>query len=310
VTRKAIAMRWALAMACTATFAGVASTAGAQSFDSPQRVDTTVSLERGGTVSVSVWSGHVNVTGNSGSSVRIRGTVERDAMEVRARSSNVTISMESEYRHGGRAELDITVPEGTSVVIEGYSASYVIQAVKAAVKAETLSGSIRVTDARGKVNVSAVSGNVDVTDIDGDVRAESVSGTITMSGIEGDIEGESVSGEVSISRAKSRSVRSESVSGAISYRGTFDPSGTYTFKSHSGQLLLGMPADAGASVTMQTFSGNVDSDFPVTLESGRQRLGHESRMEFKVGNGRSRVVVETFSGDIKIQRSTTSDNRE
>jgi DUF4097 and DUF4098 domain-containing protein YvlB len=310
VMRKAIAMRWALAMACTATFAGVASTAGAQSFDSPQRVDTTVSLERGGTVSVSVWSGHVNVTGNSGSSVRIRGTVERDAMEVRARSSNVTISMESEYRHGGRAELDITVPEGTSVVIEGYSASYVIQAVKAAVKAETLSGSIRVTDARGKVNVSAVSGNVDVTDIDGDVRAESVSGTITMSGIEGDIEGESVSGEVSISRAKSRSVRAETVSAAIAYRGTFDPSGTYTFKSHSGQLLLGMPADAGASVTMQTFSGNVDSDFPVTLESGRQRLGHESRMEFKVGNGRSRVVVETFSGDIKIQRSTTSDNRE
>jgi DUF4097 and DUF4098 domain-containing protein YvlB len=308
--RKAIAMRLALAIAFTAAFTGVSSTASAQSFDSPQRVDTTISLERGGTVSISVWSGQVNVTGSSGSSVRIRGTVERDAMEVRARSSNVTISMESEYRHGGRADLEISVPEGTSVILEGYSAPYVIRGVKASVKAETLSGSIRVTGAGGKVNVGSVSGDIDVRDVDGDVRAESVSGTITMAGIDGDIEGESVSGGVSISRAKSRSVRAETVSGEIAYRGTFDPSGTYTFKSHSGRLLLGMPADAGASVTMQTFSGNVDSDFPVTLESGRQRLGHESRMEFKVGNGRSRVVVETFSGDIKIQRSTTSDNRE
>jgi DUF4097 and DUF4098 domain-containing protein YvlB len=71
-----------------------------------------------------------------------------------------------------------------------------------------------------------------------------------------------------------------------------------------------MPADAGATVSLQTFSGNVDSDFPVTLETGRSRMGHESRFQFKIGNGRSRIVLETFSGDIKIQRSTNSDNKE
>jgi hypothetical protein len=39
-------------------------------------------------------------------------------------------------------------------------------------------------------------------------------------------------------------------------------------------------------------------------------MGHESRFQFKIGNGRSRIVLETFSGDIKIQRSTNSDNKE
>ena len=289
---------------------GAASTARAQNFDSPQRVDTTVSLERGGTLSVSVWSGRVNISAGSGSSVRIRGTVERDAMEVRARSSSVTISMESEIRHGGRAELDITVPEGTNVALEGYSAPYVIQGVKGGVQAETLSGSIRVSDAAGKVMLETVSGNIDVSRVDGDVRAETVSGTVAANDVEGDVESESVSGPITIGRAKSSSVRAESVSGTISYRGTLDPSGNYEFKSHAGRIVLGVPADAGATVSLQTFSGNVDSDFPVTLETGRSRMGHESRFQFKIGNGRSRIVLESFSGDIKIQRSTNSDNKE
>jgi DUF4097 and DUF4098 domain-containing protein YvlB len=300
-------MRLALA---AAVVMGAASNARAQSFESPQRVDTTVSLEKGGTLSVSVWSGRVNVSAGSGSSVRVRGTVERDAMQLRARSSGVSISMESERRHGGRAELDITVPEGTDVVLEGYSAPYVIQGVKGGVRAESLSGSIRVSDAARRVLLETVSGNIDVTKVDGDVRAESVSGTQTMTDVAGDIESESVSGTISISRAKSTSVRAETVSGSIGYRGTFEPSGNYEFRSHSGRVTLGMPADAGATVSLQTFNGNVDSDFPVTLESGRGRRGHESRFDFKIGNGRTRIVLETFSGDIKIQRSTNSDNKE
>lgn len=302
-----IATRLALAVA---VMLGAAGTARAQNFDSPQRVDTTVSLERGGTLSVSVWSGRVNISAGSGSSVRVRGTVERDAMELRARSSSVSISMESEIRHGGRAELDITVPEGTNIVLEGYSAPYVVRGVKGAVQAETLSGSIRVSDAIGRVTLETVSGNIDVSGVDGDVRAETVSGSVAMNDVNGGVESESVSGTISIGRAKSSSVRAESVSGTISYRGTFDPSGNYEFKSHAGRVVLSMPADAGATVSLQTFSGNVDSDFPVTLETGRSRMGHESRFQFKIGNGRSRIVLETFSGDIKIQRSTNSDNKE
>jgi DUF4097 and DUF4098 domain-containing protein YvlB len=305
--RRIIATRLALAVA---VMLGVAGTARAQNFDSPQRVDTTVSLERGGTLSVSVWSGRVNISAGSGSSVRVRGTVERDAMELRARSSSVNISMESEIRHGGRAELDITVPEGTNIVLEGYSAPYVVRGVKGAVQAETLSGSIRVSDAIGRVTLETVSGNIDVSGVDGDVRAETVSGSVAMNDVNGGVESESVSGTISIGRAKSSSVRAESVSGTISYRGTFDPSGNYEFKSHAGRVVLSMPADAGATVSLQTFSGNVDSDFPVTLETGRSRLGHESRFQINIGNCRSRIVLETFSGDIKNQRSTNSDNKD
>ena len=275
-----------------------------------ERVDTSFTIERGGTLSVSVYSGRVNVVGGSGSTVRVRGSVEKGELDLRARPTSVTISTQPEGPHGGRADLDITVPTGTRVVLEGFSAPFSVRGVKGEAKVETLSGSIVVSDAVGRVNVGAVSGNIQVSQVKGDVRAEAVSGWVELADIDGDIESESVSGRILMTGATSKSVRAETVSGSISYSGTFEPAGNYIVKSHSGRLTLGMPPGAGATVSLETFSGNVDSDFPVTLESGTSRSGHESKFEFRIGNGGSRIVAETFSGDIRIQRSTTRDNRE
>ena len=296
-------------MAAAALIAPAA--AGAQQSSAyREKVDTSVTMERGGTLSVSVYSGRVNVVGTNGSTVRIRGTGERGEMDIRARSTSVTISMQPEGPRGGRADLEITVPIGTRVALEGFSAPFSVRGVKGETKVESLSGSIVVFDAVGRVNVGSVSGNIQVSQVKGDLRAEAVSGTLDLTDIDGDIEGESVSGRILMTGATSRSVRAETVSGSVGYSGTFDPSGNYIFKSHSGRLTMGMRPDAGATVSLETFSGNVDSDFPVTLESGTTRSGHESKFEFRIGNGRSRIVAETFSGDIRIQRSTTRDNRE
>lgn len=275
-----------------------------------QKVDTSVALERGGTLSVSLHAGSVNVVGTTGSTVRIRGTIERGDMDLRARSTSVAISIEQDGSRGGRADLQIAVPTGTRVVMEGFSTPFSVIGVRGEAKIESLSGSVHVSDAVGKVNVASVSGNIDVKRVKGDLRAEAVSGRVDLTDIEGDIESESVSGRVTISGAVSRLVRAETVSGAVGYSGTFDPGGNYVFRSHSGSLTLGLAADAGATVSLETFSGNVDSEFPVTLETGSSRSGHESKFEFRIGNGRSRIVAETFSGDIRIQRSTTRDQRE
>jgi DUF4097 and DUF4098 domain-containing protein YvlB len=137
-----------------------------------------------------------------------------------------------------------------------------------------------------------------------------VSGRVDISNINGDIESESVSGHIWITGARSKLARAESVSGSVSYSGMVDPAGTYTFKSNAGRITLAVPPDIGATVSLETFSGSVDSDFPVTLGSGTNRMGHDSKFEFKIGNGRARIILETFSGNIKIQRGTGRENQE
>ena len=287
----------------------VASAAGAQNFDRPQRVDTTLTLDRNGTVRVAIYSGHVNVVGTSGSQVHIRGTSERDELDIRDRGGSISVSLEPDQGHGGRAELEISVPVGTNVVLEAFSATLSVRGVKGEAKLEALSGDLVISDAVGTVSAETVSGDIDVGKVDGNVRAESVSGSIGIADVDGDIATETVSGRINMVRAKSKSVRAETVGGSIGYSGTIDQLGNYVFKTHSGRLTLGIPPNSGATVSLQTFSGTVDSDFPVTMESGKQQSGHESRFEFRIGDGRSRIVLETFSGNIIIQRSTTT-NRE
>jgi DUF4097 and DUF4098 domain-containing protein YvlB len=97
------------------------------------------------------------------------------------------------------------------------------------------------------------------------------------------------------------------VSGDVTYAGTVDPAGRYDFRSHSGTVRLVLPAGTNASLSVETFSGDIDSAFPLTLrpeaapaEGGRKR---PRRMEFTIGSGGPRITAESFSGDLVIERS-------
>jgi DUF4097 and DUF4098 domain-containing protein YvlB len=287
-----------------------ARNAGAQVDRYREKFDTAVTLDRGGSVSISVYSGHVNVIGAAGSRVTVHGVVDRGELRFDSHSGSVRMQIEPEERHGGNAEIDVTVPIGTRVQIDGFSAPYSVKGVKGEVKLESMSGNTEVSDAVGTVSIETVSGNISASNIDGDLRATAVSGRLDISNVNGDIESESVSGHIWITGAKSKSVGAETVSGSVSYTGTVDPTGTYTFKTNSGRVTLAVPPDIGATVSLETFNGNVDSDFPVTLGSGTNRIGHDSKFEFKIGSGRARIILETFSGNIRIQRGTGRDNQE
>jgi DUF4097 and DUF4098 domain-containing protein YvlB len=275
-----------------------------------ERIDTTVTMDRGGSLNVSVYAGRVNVVGVSGSQARVKGYVDRGEMRFDAHSGSVRIQVEPDGRRGGSAELEISVPIGTRVQIDGYSAPYTVKGVKGEVKLETMSGSVDVSDAVGRTQIETVSGYIKADNIDGDLRVESVSGRLDISNVTGDIDAGSVSGHAWIDGAKSKAVRAETVSASVSYSGTIDPSGTYSFKSNSGRITLAVPPETGATVSLETFSGNVDSDFPVTMGAGTNSMGRDSRFEFKIGSGRARITLESFSGNIRIQRGTGRDNQE
>jgi DUF4097 and DUF4098 domain-containing protein YvlB len=176
--------------------------------------------------------------------------------------------------------------------------------VKGDVEARTVSGGVEVDGAGDHTVVESVSGDVRATRLAGDVRANSVSGEVELSDVGGDAEGESVSGDVRIRNARSKVARAETVSGEVAYEGTIDPAGRYDFHSHSGDVTLVLPAAVNASVSIGTFSGGIESDFPLTLrpESESSRPRRARRLEFTIGSGGPRINAETFSGDVVIRR--------
>lgn len=298
----------------------ITATAQAQR-DYGESLDTTVTLDRQATVDLSLISGRINVVGGTGSQAHVRATSSSGDLRFDATPGRLRLSVDPGRRRcrddhrvncssGSDARFEVTVPAGTRVLANSISGPISIRGSKGEVDVNSVSGSVIVADAARKVKAASVSGSVDVSQVAGDVRASSVSGRVEVMDVAGDVETESVSGRISITGARSKYVRAGSVSGRIAYAGTFDPAGTYEFKSHSGSLRLVLPADVGAQLRIETFSGSIDSDFPVTLQPTMSGRSSTRNIEFKIGDGRSRIAAETFSGQIKIERGGGRDSRD
>ena len=131
------------------------------------------------------------------------------------------------------------------------------------------------------------------------VRPSTVSGNIDLTGAHGDISANSVSGDITLDRLHATSVRVNTVSGDIDV-GVDELTGTgdFNFHSVSGDIQLNVPRAFGAELSMSTVSGNIDSDFPITLGNGRMS---RRRVNARIGAGGRRLDVSTVSGDLKIR---------
>jgi DUF4097 and DUF4098 domain-containing protein YvlB len=193
----------------------------------------------------------------------------------------------------------VSVPRGTNLVLEAVSGNISTSGSDGEVEASSVSGQVEVAGGRRKVDVESVSGWVRASRVNGNLRAESVSGDVRADSVSGTVSASSVSGTISLVGIQSRSVRSETVSGNILYTGSIESGGNYDFESHSGTVRLNIPRGSGARVSVETFSGDVDTNFAVLRQPGEQGKQRGS-FEFTIGDGRARINAATFSGPIII----------
>ena len=113
-----------LALAASVAMLAVVGTAGAQS----ARVDTTIAMGANGILSVSVYSGSVNVTAGTGSTVRIRGMADRRAdLDVRERNNGVRLQLD----HGAHnSPVDLDIGAGWNACVLEVRSGFVHRGVK------------------------------------------------------------------------------------------------------------------------------------------------------------------------------------
>lgn len=156
-----------------------------------------------------------------------------------------------------------------------------------------------------RVSLGTVSGDVYATGLHSPVRAASVSGDVRVSS-DGPVQATSVSGDVdaTLGRIAGQSLH---------------------FTSVSGNVTLRVPASIDADFSARTLSGSIDSDFPLTIGSGRDRPRGRDRdrddddddgygpgrihvrigqnASGRLGRGGPDLTVNTVSGDIALVRT-------
>jgi len=277
--------------------------------DAQSRIDTTFAFNKDGVIELTQISGDVIVNAWDRSEVRIKAYAERGRIRSSLSSSRLSLEVESVRGRVGDSRFEISVPIGVRVTARSTSGDVSVKGTKGAVDARSTSGDVVVTDAADRVIVESVSGDVHASQLNGDLRSESVSGTIEIRDARGEVRAETTSGDVSLLGVTSRSVIASTVSGEVEYDGTIEANGTYDFRSHSGDVRLEIPESANAHITVETFSGSLDSEFSITLKPGQRATGRPRRFEFELGSGAgaARISAESFSGDVVLARRARRD---
>jgi DUF4097 and DUF4098 domain-containing protein YvlB len=292
------------------TVAGALSTSVAPRAEaqSRSRLDTTFAFNKSGAVDLGLISGEITVTGWNRSEIKIVAYTKRGTIETSLSNSRVSLSLRGQ-RNGNwdsESRYELMVPVGTRVTANSVSGDIVIKATAGETEIGTVSGDIELVDAIDRITINTVSGDVHASKLRGRTRVEGVSSELVLEDVTGDVSAKAVSGDISMRSVKSSSVRAETVSGEITYEGLVHSTGSSEFNAHSGDVRLDIPANTNAQLSLQTWSGEINSQFPMTMQT-EDRGRRSKRMTFTIGSGAgARISAETFSGDITIERSGRS----
>ncbi|HKP15326.1 MAG TPA: DUF4097 family beta strand repeat-containing protein [Gemmatimonadaceae bacterium] len=264
-------------------------------------LDTTVTFDARGTVNVSCPGGDVVVTGTDRNQIVVKARTERGA--IRFVSSGTTATLEPAANRGcSDAHFELSVPAGVHLVASTWSGSLIVRGVHGDVEAHAQSGDIDVSDAGDNLEVETLSGDITVEGVRGAANIHSLSGDVSLNRARGDVDVETVSGEIGLQDVVAKQIRAHSTSGDLEFAGTILSAGRYEFTTHSGEIRLTLPANVGAQLSLSTFSGEIDSAFPITLTPGAHGIGasQAKKLNFSLGQGSARIMAETFSGDVTL----------
>jgi DUF4097 and DUF4098 domain-containing protein YvlB len=266
--------------------------------DVSSRVDTTVALSSGGVVELGLVSGDIKVTSWNRDQVHVKASSEGGILQLDATNGRVTLSVRSDRGNMGDTEYEITIPAGARLISHSVSADIHTDG-GSDVEAHSVSGDVTVSNATGRATLESVSGSLTASHIGHGLRINGVSSDINANDVTGDINAQSTSGDIILGSTHASFVHTETVSGDTRFGGTIDRAGRYDFHSHSGDIALAVPS-TGVTFDVSTFSGDVQSDYPMTLQPGSE-VG-QKHMEFSINGGGARVTAETFSGDVTVER--------
>lgn len=248
-----------------------------------------------GTVEVDGWDrSEVEVGGMAGDNVErvdVTSAGNRTSIHVVSRSAHM-------WGSGLEAHLVVHVPAKSAVTASLVSADFKVTGILGDLKVQSVSGNLK-GDAGGNVRATTVSGDVRLTARAAKmIEVKTISGDIQLMGGGGEADITTVSGSAMIELADVTRGRFKSVSGDMTAEIALAPDGQLESESVSGDVSLKFAAAPAAEFDVQSFSGDIRNCFgPKPTES---RYGPGSRLEFKNGDGRAHVRVNTKSGDVRL----------
>ena len=277
-------------------------------------VNETRPLDATGQVHISNVKGSIIVRTWNKPEVRVTGSLGKGAEKLEIDGDPSSIDIEVKFpnnstgwnlwgRSGNKMEptvLEVTIPQRASLDIESVSANVDVQQMAGRkLSVSSVSAPIVVTaSSPGQAKFENVSGDITLRITSADVEASSVSGDVKLGGgLNGQVDLETVSGNITLLAQPLSKLNANTVSGDLDLKAGLKPGGTINIESLSGEVGLNLLRNSGARVHVETFSGGIHSPSGKVQE---EEHGPGKSLDTTLGDGRGRINVESFSGDVTI----------
>jgi lia operon protein LiaG len=222
-------------------------------------------------------------------------------------------------RAGFEASADLVIRVPANVALDLHLAVGDVYAVGTSrtLTIDTYSGNVRTKTTRGTLNIDTGSGEVDVKGHTGNLSIDTGSGDVDVADVSGartisldtgsgrvvvercsaldELRIDTGSGRVIARNIEARVMNVDTGSGSVEVAPT-SAAGSLHVDTGSGSVTLIAPSNFGAELEISAGSGGIRSDLPLeTLHRS------EGELTARIGDGRSRVSIETGSGGVSIR---------
>lgn len=278
-------------------------------------INQTRALNADGEISVENISGLIKVRVWNEAKVHITGSLGEGAEKLEisgdARSLHIKVKYPERkdgwFNWGGGinikegTRLELMVPVKAALALQAVSANIDVQGSAAPrISINSVSGDSSVlASSPGKLTVESVSGNVSLKLTSSQVSVNTVSGDMKMLGhLNGRLEIETVSGNVELDTPVLNQLNFNSVSGDGRFNTSLVGDGRIQMESVSGSLRLMLPKTSSAQFQIESFSGDISSAIGKVV---KEEFGPGQSLNARLGEGKSRVNLNTMSGDITVE---------
>jgi hypothetical protein len=197
-------------------------------------------------------------------------------------------------------DLFIRVPAWMALEISGREFDAHIQGIEGSVEASNIDGEITLIDLSGDVRASSQQGEIDAVRLSGSAQLSSGDDRLRVRDSDADLQLGSVDGDIDLVGSRSRRIKIRSTDGDVTFQGKLMEGGEYEFHTHGGDVRLRLAPPVHMHATVLAYDGEFESDFPV--RTSHYRSGHG--LDFTVGDGSSRLTIETFNGEVELRRDS------
>ncbi len=270
-----------------------------------EEVDRSLIAESNGTVRIINTRGEVVIRGWNKDEIRVEGELDALAEElifdVDGPQARIEVRLpRSNINWGDGSDLEIHVPQGSSIIFEGVSTDITVKNILGGLRLRSVSGDVFIERVEKLLMVKAVSGDIEVVQSSGKANISTVSGEIEVELSSVDITLDTVSGEIDAELEQFLNLRAITVSGDIEIEGQLMDGGEVDISAVSGDVRLSLRPPVNASLDIETGPGgsienNLSDHEPI------DKFPAHMELEAQLGDGSGDIRLRTISGDIRIE---------